>query len=97
MLLVTFFFFPETLVYRRRHIHAPAPKVTAIEGKDAVVAVSAAPAAAKPPAGPPPTRNPFSAFVHLKHFFFLSPVLVGCATFGSFYALPSLVPLTWPE
>ena len=49
--LSTFFLFPETLSYRRRHIRAP---VSVEDG-------AALPPMSKPPAGPPPARNPFPA------------------------------------
>lgn len=109
VLLTTFAFFPETLVYKRRHVHAKVstePRAELSEStvplnKDAVVQVGAAASDAVKPAvaaatPPPPARNPFKAFVNLKYAFFSSPTLVGAATFGAFYALPSLVPLTWP-
>lgn len=35
--------------------------------------------------------------MNLKYQFYAAPVAVGSAGFGAFYALPSLVPLTWPS
>ncbi|KAI9006467.1 major facilitator superfamily domain-containing protein [Hyaloraphidium curvatum] len=91
VLLSTFFFLPETLPWRRRHIRSKEPSS---EPAGAVVTVDGAPAQPAPTA--PPARNPLKAFVNLKYPFFRAPVAVAVSTFGAFYALPSLVPLTWP-